>query len=118
MNRRLFLATALFALAGPAYVRGHPGHPHRILGEVAARHENHVEIKAADGRTSTVTLNEKTKILRGRTRAKPDEIKIGERVVVMAMETKEKDGKTTLVATEIRLGAPAATPTRKSGGRS
>jgi hypothetical protein len=38
-----------------------------------------------------------------------DEIQPGERVVVTAMETKDKDGKVAMVATEVRLGAAKAT---------
>jgi hypothetical protein len=74
------------------------------MGTVTTFHENHLEVKATDGKTSTITLNEKTKILRGKAKLKADEIKPGERVVVTAMETKGKDGKTTMVATEVRLG--------------
>jgi hypothetical protein len=104
MTRRLFLGAALIvALAIPGYTFAHEG-PHKIMGTVTALHENHLEVKATDGKTSTITLNEKTKVLRGKAAVKVDDIKSGERVVVTAMESKGKDGKTTMVATEVRLG--------------
>lgn len=111
MSRRFILGVALVAaLAIPRYALAHVGHVHRVMGTVAMRHENHVDVKGTDGKTSTITLNEKTKILRGKAKVNADEIKPGERVVVRATEAKGKDGKTMLVATEIRLGTanPAA----------
>ena len=106
MLRRFILGAALVAaLAIPRYAVAHEGHAHRVIGTVAMRQGNHVEVKATDGKTSTITLNEKTRILRGKTKANADEIKPGERVVVMAEETKDKDGKATFVATIIRLAA-------------
>lgn len=95
-----FLAAALFM---PRYARAHEGHVHKVMGTVATRHENHLEVKAPNGKRSTITLNEKTKILRGAAKVKIDDIKDGERIVVSATETKGKDGKTTLVATRVTL---------------
>lgn len=105
MARGLFSGAALIvALAIPGYTFAHEG-PHKIMGTLTALHENHLEVKATDGKISTITLNEKTKVLRGKATVKADDIKPGERVVVTAMEIKGKDGKTTMVATEVRLGA-------------
>lgn len=106
MPRRFILGAALVAsLAIPRYALAHEGHAHRVMGTVAMRHANHVEIKDTDGKTTTITLNEKTRILRGKVKTNADEIKLGERVVVMAMETKDKEGQAIFVATVIRLGA-------------
>jgi hypothetical protein len=71
-----------------------------------------LEVKAADGKTTAVTLDDKTKILRGKTKAATQDIKPGERVVVTAMERKGADGKAEMLATEVRLaeaGGSAAT---------
>ena len=104
MIRRFVLSAVLFgALAIPAYVYAHEGHEHKVMGTVEMRHENHLEVKATDGKAVTITLNEKTKILRGKTKATADDIKPGQRVVVSATETKGKDGKTVMLASEIRL---------------
>lgn len=106
MTRRFVVSAVLVAtLAIPTYVRAHAGHAHKVMGTVAARHENHLEVDATDGKTSTITLNAKTKILRGKARVTADDIKPGERVVVTATETKGKDGKTTMIASEVRLPA-------------
>lgn len=110
MTRRVVLAIALAAaLIVPGFAFAHEGHAHKVMGTVEARHDNHLEVKATDGKTSAITLNEKTKILRGKTPVAIDEIKPGERVVVTAMQTKGQDGKVTMIATEVRLGAAAAT---------
>ena len=110
MTRRLILGAALVAaLAIPGYTFAHEGHVHKVMGTVTTLHENHLEVKATDGKTSTITLNEKTKILRGKAKVNVEELKPGERVVVTATETKGKDGKASLVATEVRLGAAGAT---------
>jgi hypothetical protein len=95
-----FLAAALFM---PRLVRAHEGHVHKVMGTVATRHENHLEVKRTDGKMSTITLNDKTKIRRGAAKVKIDDIRDGERVVVSATETKGKDGKTMLVATLVTL---------------
>ena len=67
-----------------------------------------LEVKATDGKAVTITLNEKTKILRGKTKATADDLKPGERVVVTATETKGKDGQTT----DDRIGDSAARSSR------
>jgi hypothetical protein len=109
MNKGIIAAALLaIALFIPRYVRAHEGHVHKVMGTVATRHENHLQVKATDGKTSTITLNAKTKILRGKTPVKIADIKDGERIVVSATETKGKDGKTTLVATQVSLAVPAA----------
>jgi hypothetical protein len=104
MNKGIVAAALMTAgLLVPRYAGAHEGHAHKVMGTVATRHENHLEIKATDGKTLTITLNEKTKILRGRTKVKIEDIKDGERIVVSATETKGKDGTTTLVATQVTL---------------
>jgi hypothetical protein len=96
-------AVLLAALAIPGYALAHEGHVHKVMGTVATLHENHLEVKATDGKMSTITLNEKTKILRGKANVKVNDIKPGERAVVTATETKDTNGKPTLIATEVRL---------------
>jgi len=110
MSRQFILGVTLAAaLAIPGYALAHEGHAHKVMGTVAMSHENHLEVKATDGKTTMITLNEKTAILRGKTKIKVDEIKPGDRVVVTATETKDKDGKATMVASEVRIGAARAT---------
>jgi hypothetical protein len=99
-----------FALTPAARVLAHPGHEHKIMGTVSVVHQNHVEVKATDGRMSMFTLNEKTRVLRGNAKVPADAIKVGERVVVTAIETKDKDGKALMVANEVRLAVSAQPP--------
>ena len=101
------IALSVAALAIPQQARGHEGHVHKLMGTVSIRHENHLELKSTDGRISTITLDDKTRIRRGKLEVKADDIKTGERVVVSAIETRNKDGKTMLIAKEIRLAAAA-----------
>ena len=104
MTRPFVIGAALVAvLAIPTFARAHEGHAHKIMGTVSMRHDNHLEVKTTDGKTETITLNEKTKIVRGKAKVKADDIHSDERIVVTAMETKGKDGKSTMIATEVRL---------------
>lgn len=114
MNRGFIIAAVLAAaLLAPRYVRGHEGHAHKVMGTVVMRHENHLQVKSTDGKSADITLNEKTKVLRGKTTLKLDDIKPGERIVVTAIETKSKNGKPTMVATEVKLGTDAPSATKK-----
>jgi hypothetical protein len=85
-------------LAIPVYARAHEGH--KVMGTVVTLHESHLAVRATDGKSSTITLNERPNSCVGRRRQGP---RPGERVFVTATETKGKDGKTTMIATEIRL---------------
>ena len=102
MSKAFAMALSL-AVALPLASSAHEGHIHKVMGTVAARDDQRLEVKATDGKTASITLNDATKILRGKARVKADDIKPGERVVVAAKETKGKDGKSSLIATEIRL---------------
>jgi len=109
------LLVVLTTVVMAPWVLAHEGHAHKVMGTVSVIHENHLEVKDKDDKTSTFVLNEKTKILRGKSLVKATEIKEGDRVVVTASEEKGADGKTTLVATEVRLGTSAAAPS--DGGK-
>lgn len=107
MNRRWIAGAALAAaLMIPRYVRAHEGHAHKIMGTVTLRHENHLSVKAIDGKDAQIAINEKTKILRGKTVVKATDIRPGERIVVTAVETKDAKGAKTMIATEVKLAAP------------
>ena len=117
MSRQVILGAALVAaLWVPEHALAHEGHAHKLMGVVTTVRENQLEVKATGGKTSTITLTDTTKILRGKTAADVRDIKRGERVVVTQIETKDKDGKPTLVATEVRLGAAATHGAREGGG--
>jgi hypothetical protein len=104
MSKRFVAGLALMAaLAVPAYARAHEGHAHKVMGTIAARHENHLEVRTKEGKTVTILLNEKTSILRGRARLDREALKAGERVVVDV-----GNGKAPMTAREVKLGAVAA----------
>jgi hypothetical protein len=103
VTRRTFIAAALL-ITVPALAAAHPGHAHKTMGVVSMIHENHLEVKDAKGAATTFTLDPKTRIRRGKAILKAADIKTGDRVIVVTNETKGKDGKTTVVVTEVQLG--------------
>jgi hypothetical protein len=107
VTRRTFIVSAAL-LALPLVAVAHPGHAHKTMGVVSVIHENHLEVKDAQGKASTFTLDAKTRIRRGKAILKVADIKAGDRVIVVTNETKGKDGKTTVVVTEVQLGTAAA----------
>ena len=104
---RKFALALLFAYVVTPFVSAHEGHDHKIMGTLSAVHENSVDVKATDGKQSTITLNDKTKILRGTTAVTLAELKAGDRVVVTATG----GGKDPFVAKEIRVGGATAAKT-------
>lgn len=102
--KKTLLLLALITVLAPG-VLAHEGHEHTLLGTVSMLHENHLEVKALkDGKTTMVTLTEKTKILRDKTPATRDDLKAGERVAVVYTQEKDAGGKEVLIAKEVRLG--------------
>lgn len=112
MNRMWIAGIALVvALASPAALLAHEGHPHRFLGTVSAVHDGQVEVKTADGKTAVFTLDAKTVVQQGRVKADAKELKIGERVVVSALPVPA--GKVmTAINIQLRAPAPATTASR------
>lgn len=109
MTRRLILTLAALVV-GSAFAAAHPGHQHKVMGVVSMVHENHLEVKDADGKATTFTLGEKTRIRRGKTILTAADIKVGDRVIVVSEEKKDSAGKATLTVVEVQLGASAANP--------
>lgn len=91
MTRVLSVMLAALFLAAPAIA--HPGHEHKVMGTIAVIHENHLEVKDQQGKTTALVLDGKTKILRGEVAVKAADLKVGDRVVVTAAESKGKDGR-------------------------
>jgi len=71
------------------------------MGTVKFIDTAHIEVQATDGHTATLYLNKDTRYLRGTAPISRDDIKAGERVVVIGVEDKEG-----MEAEEVRL-APA-----------
>lgn len=102
MPRVILAALLLATLVAPA-AGAHPGHVHKVMGTIAEVHEERLEIKATTGKTVSVNLNAKTKLLRGTAAIKPADLEVGERVVVTAVENKDK----TLTARDVRVAKRA-----------
>ncbi len=104
MNRQWIAgATLVTALVVPGIVRAHEGHEHKVMGTVTMRHDQQLEVKTTDGKTVTIVLNDKTAVLRGKTKLDLTAVKQGDRVVVDL-----GDGKEPMTAKEIKLGEVAA----------
>ncbi len=93
----LAFAVALL-VAGP--LLAHEGHGHKVMGTVAAVDAKHIEVTAKDEHKTTILLNGETKFLRGKSETTAGDVKVGERVVITAVE---KDGK--MMAREVLLAA-------------
>ena len=105
MNRR----TAVLALAllvsplTPAFA--HEGHDHKLLGTVSEVAADRIVVRATkDGALSTVALTRTTKITRGKTTLLATDLKVGDRVVVNI-----GNGKAPLSAKAIQVGAAPTT---------
>jgi hypothetical protein len=92
----------LFAILAAPAALAHPGHVHTVMGTIAEVHDGCIEIKATTGKVASVTLNAKTKILRGAAVITAADLQVGERVVATAIENKDK----TLTAKDVKVAAP------------
>lgn len=100
MIRRSLLAfTMAVALALPSIALAHPGHGNKVMGTVTMAAADHVMVKTADGKEQTIAVNATTKILKGKTALKSEEIAPGTRVVI-TLTPKEPP-----TAAEIQVGA-------------
>ena len=98
----------LFVLCVGTWTYAHEGHDQKIMGMVTVVSAERVEVKDTKGKVSTITLNEKTKVVMGKMAHTVSDIKVGQRVVVTATDVKDKTGKTGLVAKQVALGTMSA----------
>ena len=105
MTRRFILVAALVAaLAIPGYSFAHEGHAHKVMGTITMAMADHVMLKDKDSKEVTIKVTKATKV-KAKPAIKIEEIQPGTRVVVTAVEQKDKS----LTATLIEVGAaPAA----------
>ncbi len=102
MTTRTALIMAFVLSVGAGLAWAHEGHAHTVMGTVTTHHENRLEVKTADGKTVTITLNAKTTVVRGSQKLTVADLAEGQRVVVDVGE-----GKQPLTARQVKLG-PAA----------
>jgi hypothetical protein len=75
------------------------GHTHTTLGTIDQVEEDRLDVEDTDGKVVSFTLNDQTKVRRGKKAAGIDALKKGERV---AVESEEKDSR--LFAVSVRVG--------------
>jgi len=105
--KRLFatvLALAVLALGSGARLLAHEGHDHKIMGTVTMAAADHVMLKDKDGKDVMVKVTKDTKV-KAKPAVKVEDIKVGSRIVIIAVEEKDKS----LTAKSIEVGAIAAT---------
>ena len=100
MKPRMITLSVIVMLALAGQVPAHEGHVHKMMGTVTAVEATHLDMDSKDGGKLSIVLNKDTKYLRGSAPAAVSDIKIGERVVVSAVEEGKK-----MVAREVRMAA-------------
>src|SRR5688572_9766050 len=91
--RKVFIAMAvavmgLLALTGRGLA--HEGHEHKIMGKVVTIDEKKIEVESTGGKKVAGVLSPETKYLRDKTPAARTNVKVGERVVIVVVEDKDK----------------------------
>jgi uncharacterized Zn ribbon protein len=86
-------------------LRAHEGHPHKIMGTVTMASVDHLMLKDREGKDITVRVAKDTKV-KAKPALKVEEIKRGTRVVVTALQEKDKS----FTAKTIEVGTPPAAP--------
>ena len=97
------LALAVLALGSDARLLAHEGHEHKVMGTVTMAAADHVMLKDKDGKDVMVKVTKDTKV-KAKPAVKVEEIKVGTRVVVTAVDEKDKG----MTAKTIEVGAVAA----------
>ena len=99
----MLLGVAVICLGLTAPAMAHEGHEHKVMGTVTMAAADHLMLKEKDGQEVTVKVTKETKV-RSKPAMKVEEIKPGTRVVVTAIEEKDKS----MTAKLIEVGAASA----------
>lgn len=87
MHKGWILAAAvLTAIVLPFPAGAHEGHAHKFMGTVSVVDDAQLELKMTDGKTVLFVLDAKTTYQRGKTKVDGKDVKVGERIVVSALE--------------------------------
>ena len=99
----VMVVVAVLTVGARVELVAHEGHTHKVMGTVTTAMADHLMLKDRDGKEVTIKVTKETKV-----KAKPvikvEEIKAGTRVVVTAVEQKDKS----LSARLIEVGAAPA----------
>jgi hypothetical protein len=85
----------------------HVGPHQRIMGTITGIREGRLEVKVNNGKTSTISLDAATKMLRGTRAITRADLREGERVVVTLRHAKDTAGRDVMIAEEVRVAAAA-----------
>ena len=105
--KRLFaivLALAGLTVGSSARLLAHEGHESKLMGTVTMAAADHVMLKDKNGKDVMVKVTKYTKV-KARPSVKVQDIKVGSRIVITAVEEKDKS----MTAKSIEVGAVAAT---------
>ena len=100
----LLLAFSVMTLGVSARLLAHEGHEHKVMGTVTMAAVDHVMLKDKDGKDVMVKVTKDTKV-KAKPAVKVEDIKVGSRIVVTAVE--EKDKSMTAKSIEVGAAAPA-----------
>ena len=106
MTRRCaaaFVVLMAMAFGSRVQVLAHEGHEHKVMGTVTMAAVDHVMLKDKDGKDVTIKVTKDTKV-KATPMIKTEQITAGTRVVISAVEGKDK----TMTATTIEVGVAAA----------
>lgn len=103
MLNRLAIAftLAIVTFAVPGLASAHPNHSKKVMGTVTMAAPDHVMVKTVEGKEETIKIDAKTKLVKGKAKAKLEDVKVGTRVII-SLTDKEPP-----TAAEIQVGAAA-----------
>lgn len=117
MKRNWIVTGALaLVLAGSTLSWAHGGHAHKVMGTASAVTPSQIEVKTTDGKTVFVAVNAKTVYKHGKAKADAKMLKVGERVVIEALQeqgAKVATAQTVTMAAASTSAAPAAKSTAR-----
>jgi hypothetical protein len=101
MNRMMAVLALAVAIAGVPAVAHEKGG--RAMGVVESVTAERIVVKASDGHSVPFTVTPDTRFFQGDKPARPEDVRVGQRVVVQGKKSGER-----LEAVRVKLGAPAA----------
>ena len=99
----ILLALTALSLGPGARLFAHEGHDHKVMGTVTMAAADHVMLTDKEGNDVTIFVTKDTKV-KAKPMIKVEEIKPGTRVVITAVEQKDKS----MTAKTIEVGVAAA----------
>jgi hypothetical protein len=109
--KQLLTALVLMVTLQPLAI-AHAGPHEKVMGTLTAIEKSHLDIKATDGKTSTISLDAATKMIRGTKAITRVDLREGERVVVTLRHAKDAAGADVLIAEEVRVGSGSPPKTK------